>query len=212
MAKQFAFLSAVPPGTRSAEGDDPRDCSQASVTNNLKPLEFSDQGSTHSKTLTGPGNPTIQSKGGTMLSFTSGIALGLDSFLAGTIIGMRSLTGRERVYLAFAFGAWDGLGSLLGSLPPHRSLELLTVVTYISCAFLSFRVAPHSRWPLHSVPVLLSLDNLLAGTPSMPAPAVGLSSASLALIGLCLGEVCRRLVSATQAQKHDSSPVVRSAG
>jgi putative Mn2+ efflux pump MntP len=128
-----------------------------------------------------------------MQSFTSVIALGLDSFLACAVIGTRSFQARERVRFAFAFGAGDAMATLLGSFWPHQALELPTIVLWALCAFLLLRMVPSNRSLLYAMPALLSFDNLFAGSPAGRAPVLGLSSAAMALIGLWLGTICRRV-------------------
>ncbi len=124
-----------------------------------------------------------------MYSFFSLAALGLDSFLACLVIGARSVPWRDRVRLALAFGGWDAMATLAGSLWPHRSVELSAIVAWALWAFLLCRIARPSRRFLYLLPALLSLDNLFAGSPASMAPAIAVSSASMALCGLCLGSV-----------------------
>jgi hypothetical protein len=127
-----------------------------------------------------------------MYSLFSLAALGLDSFLACLVIDARSMPWRDRVGLALAFGGWDAMATLAGSLSPHRSLELSAIMLWALWAFLLCGRARPSRRFLHLLPVLLSLDNLFAGSPASMAPAIAVSSASMALCGLFLGSVCWR--------------------
>jgi hypothetical protein len=131
-----------------------------------------------------------------MHSLVSIISLGLDSFCVCMLVGMRSVAWRERAFLALGFGAWDAfgtlLGSTLGSAAPH-GLEIPAVVAYAIAALVYLGMAPSGRWALYALPVLCGLDNLLAGPPARLAPALGVSSAVLALGGLCFGELCSRL-------------------
>src|SRR5580704_16700470 len=116
-----------------------------------------------------------------MHSVTSVVALGLDSFLACLVIGTRPLIWRERVRLAVAFGGWDAMATLVGSFWLHRALELPAIVLWALCTFVLSRIALPSRPLLYLLPVLLSLDNLFAGSPASMAPVTALSSASMAL-------------------------------
>jgi|SRR5277367_4886597 len=127
-----------------------------------------------------------------MYSFFSLAALGLDSFLACLVIGARSAPSREPVRLAIAFGVWDAMATLVGSLWPHRSVELSVILTWALWAFLLCRMARPSRRFLYLLPALLSLDNLFAGSSASMAPAIAVSSASMALCGLFLGSICWR--------------------
>jgi hypothetical protein len=131
-----------------------------------------------------------------MYSFFSLAALGLDSFLACLVIGTRPVPWRDRVRLAIAFGVWDAMATLVGSLWLHHSVGLSVILTWALWAFLLCRMARRSRRFLYLLPALLSLDNLFAGSPASMAPAIAVSSASMALCGLFLGSVCWRTLSA----------------
>jgi putative Mn2+ efflux pump MntP len=143
-----------------------------------------------------------------MQSFTSVIALGLDSFLACAFIGMLSLSARERLRIASAFGVADALATLLGPgvghgllsyRPPDISsleftaIALCSIVLCGLSAFL-FRTSRRPRSLLYLAPLLCSLDNLFAGSPPDSAALAGLSSTCLALAGLAVGLACRSLL------------------
>jgi putative Mn2+ efflux pump MntP len=126
-----------------------------------------------------------------MHPFTLIVALGLDSFLACTVIGTRALSRRQRFLIASLFGACDAIATLFGSLWTHRPFELpaiaLAALFLCACFLLP---GPSTRF--YGVPLLFSIDNLLAGSPATAAPVLGLSSALMALVGLCVGALSRR--------------------
>jgi hypothetical protein len=121
-----------------------------------------------------------------MHPLTSVIALGLDSFLACTVIGTWPLSWRERGCLSLAFGMCDALAAALGSLRPHGWVGDPAITLGAVCLFLIVTVNPSKRSLLYALPMLLSLDNLFAGSPVVAAPILGLSSASMAFLGLCV--------------------------
>ena len=133
------------------------------------------------------------------------VSLGLDSFLACALVGMGSLSlsWRERAYLAFGFGAWDALGSVVGSISPPGIFSPLALGAFVLAALLYVRTAPRGRGLLFGLPVLLSLDNFFSRTPVGMAPLLGVSSGLLALVGLCLGAGCRHLVLAWLSNRSD---------
>lgn len=125
-----------------------------------------------------------------MSSLFSLVALSLDSFVASSLLGAGRLGWRQRLVLALSFGMCDGLAAMLGTLGPQlvaalAALELCSVGT-----FLLFCTALRKRW-IYALPVLLSLDNLFAANPRSPAFALGLTSASMALIGFFVGTFTR---------------------
>lgn len=125
--------------------------------------------------------------------FVSGIALGLDSFLACTVIGAHLSPWRERGRLVIAFGACDAIATLLGPLTRHRSTEVSSITVLAVCVILIFAFTRRNRSWLYAVPLLLSFDNLFSGAPANIAPALGLNSALMAAVGLYLGAVCRHM-------------------
>ena len=127
-----------------------------------------------------------------MYSFSSVVALGLDSFLACTAIGLRSRPWREQWRIALAFGGCDALSTLLGSFWWHRTMEPAAIVLWLIGAFLFLRTAPRNRALVYAIAVLFSLDNLFVGSPAAMAPLITLSSATMGLLGLSLGAACRR--------------------
>lgn len=141
------------------------------------------------------------------MHFISIVALGLDSFLACSVIGTRCLSARQRLLIASLFGACDAVATLLGSLWIHRSFELPAIV--LAALFLCAWFVLPGRSRVYGAPLLLSLDNLLAGSPASAAPLLGLSSALMALIGLCLGALCRRMFLRFAAQPSGSTPFTR---
>jgi putative Mn2+ efflux pump MntP len=144
-----------------------------------------------------------------MHSLATVISLGLDSFLVCTVIGITSLSWRERWYLACAFGAWDAFGSLLGSIELHGSLQFSELITFGLAVFLYVCCAPRNRWLLFVLPILFCLDNLLTKTPLTMTPVIGLSSATMALVGFSLGAGCRHVATAflTRIELHSAQSV-----
>jgi putative Mn2+ efflux pump MntP len=128
-----------------------------------------------------------------MDTFTSGFGLSLDSLVAGFAIGHLSLSWRERLNLAIAFGAWDAAASFAGLGFPHRSLEPPSLMIYILCALLLGRAAQSSRNLLYALPAVFSIDNFFSGCPANAALALGLSSTILSLFGLSVAVACREL-------------------
>jgi hypothetical protein len=126
-----------------------------------------------------------------MYSLTSMFVLGLDSFVSCLAIGSHSLSWRERLRLALAFGACDATATLLGTMRPHRVEELAVFPVYVLCALLIVRAYRPGRRLLYALPVLLSIDNLFSGDPVSMVPATGFGSAAMALLGVSLAAACR---------------------
>jgi len=126
---------------------------------------------------------------GISASLTSVLALGSDSFVAGTVMGTW-VSRRERMRLAAAFGAWDAAAALLGSFCQPRPMT--AIATWAICGLVFSRsISSERRW-LYGIPVLLSLDNLFAGVTANAASGVsasmlGLSSFAMAFAGLLVG-------------------------
>src|SRR5215472_7236405 len=112
------------------------------------------------------------------------IGLGIDSFIACLAIGALPVTCWQAMRLATAFGVCDATATLIGSLLPHAIPNLDDWLLYLIGAALIGTAARYSRRYLYFVPVVLSLDNLLAGAPAAAAPGLAISSAATALAGL----------------------------
>ena len=135
-----------------------------------------------------------------MHALFSVVGLGLDSFLACLAIGCYALSRRERLQFALAFGACDAAAALAGSVWPHRLPEPPTLAIYLICVLLLVSAARTSRTLLYSLPVLLSVDNLFSGVPASMAPALGASSAVMALLGLSLAALGRGMFLGSEAE------------
>ena len=147
-----------------------------------------------------------------------GFLTGLDNLQITPGLGLMGMPAARRCFLALTFGLCEagmpllglGIGRLL-----HRSFDLnadkLGPALLLLCGaliiWLAFRekdVAPlmASRWTLFGLPLLLSLDNLLAGIgigvtgqTFLPAALVlGLMSTVMCFIGLYLGNSLRRYI------------------
>jgi hypothetical protein len=127
------------------------------------------------------------------------VGLGCDSFLAGVAIGCYALSRRERFGFAIAFGACDAAATFAGSLWPHRLAEPPALAIYLICVWLLASAARTHRVLLYCLPVLLSVDNLFGGVPASMAPALGGSSAAVALLGLSLAALGRDRFLAAEA-------------
>ena len=112
--------------------------------------------------------------------------LGLDSFVAGLLIGPLLRSRQHRALLAGAFGICDGLGTWVGALLPHSLPDTPDVAFYALAALAVVIAARRSaRW-LAVVPALLALDNLMAGAPAASALALAVSSGLMAWAGMTL--------------------------
>ena len=134
-----------------------------------------------------------------MYAIFSVVGLGFDSFLACLAIGCYARSWRERFRFAIAFGVCDAAAALAGSSWPHRIAEPLVLI-YPLCVLLLVAFARRSRVMFCSLPLLLSVDNLFGGVPANLAPALGASSAVMALIGLSLASMGRDLFMASKAE------------
>jgi putative Mn2+ efflux pump MntP len=133
-----------------------------------------------------------------------GFLLGLDSLAVGLGLGA-AVSRRDRILLAVAFAACDGVASLLGwvagaaawrtSLAWCEWLGPAAVAAYgayvLFVAWRGRRLAGGGRLAL-AVPLCLSLDNLVtgvgdSGAPVLAALAFAAVSGVMALAGLCAG-------------------------
>jgi putative Mn2+ efflux pump MntP len=143
---------------------------------------------------------------------TTSLLLGLDSLLVCLAVGALPEGNMRRHRLALSFALCDGLASLIGSvagverlrsfLPWSEGLGLAAVAAYgIYVLYLAWRcqgltMSPcAARWLVFSLPICLSLDNLVAGIgPEASGVPVGLvalifgvMSGGLALLGIGVG-------------------------
>jgi len=121
------------------------------------------------------------------------VLLGSDSVVAGLAIGPFVTSWRAGAAYALLFGVCDGVATVLGSMIPHRVPEPPELLIYLAAACLLAAGIRHSRAWLWALPMLFSLDNLVAGYPAVDAPQLALGSAAMAGLGLALGGVGRRL-------------------
>ena len=149
-----------------------------------------------------------------------GFLTGLDNLQVTPGLGLMGMPAARRWLLALTFGLCEagmpllglGLGHLL-----HRSVELnadkVGPLVLLSCGALIIWLAYHEkyierfvakRWTLLGLPLLLSLDNLLAGigigATGQPlllcALIIGFISTAMCFLGLYLGNSLRRYIPA----------------
>lgn len=130
----------------------------------------------------------------------STVALSLDSFLVCLGIGWHVRSWHDRLRLAMVFGGCDAVAAMLGSLWHYRSLGLTAFAGYLLCAFLLGQTIRPRRMLIYALPLLLSLDNLLAGVPANLAAALGAGSALMALIGLGLAAAGQHALIAVRSE------------
>jgi hypothetical protein len=125
--------------------------------------------------------------------------LGSDSLVAGVALAPL-VSPRARWILAAIFGLMDGLGTLLGGVAlPGVASVAAGVVPFVIAAYGVYLLAV-SVWArrrmshplIYATPVLLSIDNLVAGsigpeTILAGACVAALVSAALAMVGLGIG-------------------------
>jgi len=128
------------------------------------------------------------------------VSFGFDSFLAGLAIGFCALSWRERFRLAVTFGVCDAAATLLGSWWPHSFQGPLVLAVYLLCVLLLVPSAPTRRALFYALPVLLSVDNLFGGAPASAATALGAVSTAMALLGLNLAALGRRMFFMREAE------------
>lgn len=146
-----------------------------------------------------------------------GFTLSLDNFRASIALGTLPFSRVRAVQVALTFGVWDGLAPLVGVLLGRYINSLIgQIADYLGPAVMggyglyllvsALRTpAPKDldhRWALFGIPLLLSLDNLLAGTslgllgfsPVLSAAIFGAITACMSFVGLYLGRVAGRLI------------------
>ncbi|MEX3936339.1 hypothetical protein AB4Y32_31915 [Paraburkholderia phymatum] len=134
----------------------------------------------------------------------STFVLGLDSGLCCLIVGITALPWSTRLKLALAFGIWDMCGSLAGAVCCDMVPAPPALAIWLCCAvLLGLAARVGVRW-INVLPAVLSLDNLAAGAGVNDAIADGVSSATLALLGLSVGAILFRLFSGAWPQALDA--------
>ncbi len=144
----------------------------------------------------------------------SAISLSLDSLVASIAIGALPLRTVKRSALIAAFGISDGIAALIGGSIPVLShwflhqpewVTLASVAAYAFYVLLFVRAARSeqhrvSARALYALPILFSLDNLLAGSvllqhgsPLMGAFVLGCVSSAMAFLGILLGGSLKRV-------------------
>jgi putative Mn2+ efflux pump MntP len=139
-----------------------------------------------------------------------GITLSLDNFRTAIALGALSLTRRQALQVALVFGFWDTVAPLVGILGGEYFAQTIgskaeavgAVVLGAYGLYLLVQAwrtpAPEEldqRWALFSLPLVLSVDNVVAGTslgllgfsPWLAPPLFGASTALMTFVGLELG-------------------------
>jgi putative Mn2+ efflux pump MntP len=126
------------------------------------------------------------------------LALGIDGFAVCIALGARPLSWRERCWTSAAFGLCDAAATLLAPVIGLGALQMPNLPIYLVFIVLVGRAVRFNRLSLCVLPLVSSIDNLVA-----PATAnslvCGAGSAALALIGLQIGAAARFMISRTWA-------------
>lgn len=152
-----------------------------------------------------------------------GILTGLDNLQVSPALGVLNMTARKRLMWAVMFGLSEALMPLLGLqlgtlLHEFHApwAEKLGPVVLLLCGLLVILTALRkqdleslvsSKWAMVSVPLLLSIDNLLAGVGVgatgasilTAAVVIGGISTTMCLAGLQAGHLIRRWLPGTPA-------------
>lgn len=146
-----------------------------------------------------------------------GLALSMDNFRTAIALGALRLSWRRAVLVALAFGFVDGLAPLVGVLVGRFAAHAIGVIApYVGAVVLAayglYLVIkgvrarspeePDFRWSLFSLPLPLSLDNVIAGTslgllglsPWISPPTFGAITVVMSFVGLQLGRVASRFI------------------
>jgi hypothetical protein len=118
-----------------------------------------------------------------------GPLLGLDSFVACVLLSAFRLSGRGRYCLAAVFGLCDGSATLLSQMPNASLLALSILAICFLLLLVPGSPGALSRRLLITLPLALSIDNLLDAVPPSAALANGIGSAAWALLGLQVGSM-----------------------
>ncbi|MGZ4617484.1 MAG: hypothetical protein ACXV3F_01895 [Frankiaceae bacterium] len=134
-----------------------------------------------------------------MLAVTTIFLLGFDSLVAAAALGPLAHR-RSRWILVGLFGGCDGLATLVGEMGLFRLPHLAVGLVPVALACYGVYLMAVSAWArrlgrigMFITPVLLSLDNLVAGQADsaglsiQQVPLVTVVSCLLALVGLLLG-------------------------
>ncbi|MFH9980934.1 manganese efflux pump MntP family protein [Streptomyces sp. NPDC017179] len=146
-----------------------------------------------------------------------GFVLSLDNFRVAIALGTVPFGLKRAVQVALTFGLWDAVMPLIGLLIGREIGEAVGGVADVVGAvalggyglYLVISALRNPEpdeldhpWALFGIPLTLSLDNLVAGaslgilglSPWVAAPAFGVITAVMSLIGLQLGRAAARLV------------------
>jgi len=147
-----------------------------------------------------------------------GITAGIDNFQAGCALGMLPLTRNRKLAFGASFGLCETASSLAGLvagqlirvllLPERFAGAIVLLISGGTILYLSWTTeravdnAVNDGWMICGLPVLLSLDNLVAGAglgaigfpPILSALIIGTVCSALSFAGILLGGCCRLLV------------------
>jgi putative Mn2+ efflux pump MntP len=146
-----------------------------------------------------------------------GFVLSMDNFRTSIALGPLRLRWRRAGQVALVFGFWDGVAPLLGVLAGHYVGRAVGPISdYVGPTVLgvyglylvvqALRTAAAEdldhRWSLFSLPLPLSLDNVIAGTslgllglsPWISATTFGAITALMSFAGFQLGRVASYLI------------------
>lgn len=146
-----------------------------------------------------------------------GIILSLDNFRTAVALGALRLTRRNAVQVALVFGFCDTVAPLVGILGGDYLAETIgSTADYVGAVVLgafglyllvqAWRTpAPEEldqRWALFGLPLLLSVDNVVAGTslgllgfsPWLASPLFGATTALVTFVGLEIGRAAARFI------------------
>lgn len=146
-----------------------------------------------------------------------GLVLSLDNFRTSIALGALRLGWRRAVQVALVFGCCDAVAPLVGVLVGRYAAHAIgSVADYVGPIVLGlyglYLVVkglrsespdePDSRWSLFSLPLPLSMDNVIAGTslgllgvsPWISAAIFGAITAVMSFAGLQLGRAASHLI------------------
>jgi putative Mn2+ efflux pump MntP len=146
-----------------------------------------------------------------------GFTLSLDNFRTAIALGALRLRWRRAAQVAVAFGFWDAVAPLVGILVGHYlgqrigstadyagaiALAAYGLYLLVQACTNPAPQEPDSLWTLFSLPLPLSLDNVVAGTslglvgfsPWLAAPTFGVITTLMSFAGLQLGRVAARFI------------------
>ena len=143
--------------------------------------------------------------------------LSLDSLIVSTALSVRRLSRAQQVKLATAFGVCDGFASFLSGgthfatshwwkLSSYVQVTIWIYLTSVILAWLLSTQTLRTRHLLWTIPIILSVDNLLAPTalPSSTGSVllVAVASCSMSLFGFGIGATARDFVLGLPASRN----------